>query len=134
MRQTFRLTFLKDNRTADVTGQQTLMEALKQAGIFLDAPCGGQGTCGKCLVRISPDGDSWQEVKACQTKITSDLWVDIGKSAGNHRILTTSSIRKVSYAPSLPENIDLDSLENYYLAAFDIGSRIVAMSFWGPRS
>ena len=81
MRQTFRLTFLKDNRTADVTGQQTLMEALKQAGIFLDAPCGGQGTCGKCLVRISPDGDSWQEVKACQTKITSDLWVDIGKSA-----------------------------------------------------
>lgn len=126
MRQTFRLTFLQDNRTADVTGQQTLMEALKQAGIFLDAPCGGQGTCGKCLVRISPDGDSWQEVKACQTKITSDLWVDIGKSAGNHRILTTSSIRKVSYAPSLPENIDLDSLENYYLAAFDIGTTTIA--------
>jgi uncharacterized 2Fe-2S/4Fe-4S cluster protein (DUF4445 family) len=30
----------------------SILEAAKKAGIALDAPCGGNGTCGKCRVRI----------------------------------------------------------------------------------
>ena len=29
-----------------------LLEAAKQAGIAIDAPCGGNGTCGKCRVKL----------------------------------------------------------------------------------
>lgn len=31
----------------------SIMEILNKAGIFINAPCGGRGTCGKCAVRIS---------------------------------------------------------------------------------
>lgn len=30
-----------------------LMDALRKAGIFPDAPCGGNGTCGKCKVTVN---------------------------------------------------------------------------------
>jgi uncharacterized 2Fe-2S/4Fe-4S cluster protein (DUF4445 family) len=29
-----------------------LLDAIRKAGILIDAPCGGKGACGKCLVRI----------------------------------------------------------------------------------
>jgi uncharacterized 2Fe-2S/4Fe-4S cluster protein (DUF4445 family) len=48
----------------------TILKHLSDANIFLDAPCGGRGRCGKCLVRLAPDGD---EVRACQTEITGDM-------------------------------------------------------------
>ena len=51
---------------------ETLLACIGAAGIFLDAPCGGQGKCGKCLVRLSPDGE---EVLACRTRIDGDLEV-----------------------------------------------------------
>ncbi|MDR2357933.1 MAG: ASKHA domain-containing protein [Oscillospiraceae bacterium] len=52
----------------------TILKHLSDAGIFLDAPCGGRGRCGKCLVRLSPDG---AETRACQTSITGDMDVYI---------------------------------------------------------
>lgn len=45
---------------------QTLLDALRQAGLPVSAPCGGRGTCGKCTVYLStPDGE--RAVLACQT-------------------------------------------------------------------
>ena len=32
--------------------QQSLLDAARNAGISIDAPCGGVGTCGKCRVRL----------------------------------------------------------------------------------
>ena len=48
---------------------KTVYAAVTGAGVYLDAPCAGTGRCGKCLVRLSPDGE---EVKACLTEITGD--------------------------------------------------------------
>jgi uncharacterized 2Fe-2S/4Fe-4S cluster protein (DUF4445 family) len=47
----------------------TLLECVTAAGHFLDAPCGGKGRCGKCLVRLTPGGE---EVKACRTYVEGD--------------------------------------------------------------
>ncbi|MDD3925117.1 MAG: ASKHA domain-containing protein, partial [bacterium] len=41
-----------EGKTIDVTAGETLMEAMSAAGIAMDAPCGGLGTCGKCRVKI----------------------------------------------------------------------------------
>ena len=48
----------------------TLLKCISAAGVFLDAPCGGKGHCGKCLVRLSPDGE---KVLACRTPIDGDM-------------------------------------------------------------
>ncbi|MCL2125692.1 MAG: 2Fe-2S iron-sulfur cluster-binding protein, partial [Oscillospiraceae bacterium] len=56
----------------EATGEtgESLLGVIGTAGIFLDSPCGGQGKCGKCRVRLSPDGE---EVLACRTLIDGDM-------------------------------------------------------------
>ena len=48
----------------------TLLDVVSATGEFLDAPCGGQGKCGKCLVSLTPGGEM---VKACTTKVDGDM-------------------------------------------------------------
>ena len=55
--------------TEGVPGE-TLLARISAAGVFLDAPCGGQGKCGKCLVRLAPDSEP---VLACQTLVEGDM-------------------------------------------------------------
>ena len=43
--------------------QKSWMQALEDNGIFLDAPCGGHGSCGKCRILVNG-----KEVLACQTQ------------------------------------------------------------------
>lgn len=56
----------------EATLGEPIRDRIKALGIFIDSPCGGRGRCGKCLVRLSPDGE---QVKACQTPINGDLSV-----------------------------------------------------------
>ena len=49
----------------------TVLEAERIAGLSPDAPCGGAGKCGKCMVKINGAVE-----KACQTKITTDIEVE----------------------------------------------------------
>jgi uncharacterized 2Fe-2S/4Fe-4S cluster protein (DUF4445 family) len=73
----------------------TILEAAKQAGVALDAPCSGNGTCGKCRVRlIGGTGESgvsrhisaedyaegWR--LACGCRVRSDLSVLVPAAAG----------------------------------------------------
>ena len=43
--------------TVFVSSGESLLDAAKRAGLALDAPCGGKGTCGKCRVKV-PEGRS----------------------------------------------------------------------------
>jgi uncharacterized 2Fe-2S/4Fe-4S cluster protein (DUF4445 family) len=47
-----RVTFQPSGRTVNVLPDTLLLEAAGRAGIVLQTPCGGRGTCGKCRVRI----------------------------------------------------------------------------------
>lgn len=47
-----RVTFLPNDITVDVPQNTDLLTATIKAGIDLSAPCGGQGTCGRCLARL----------------------------------------------------------------------------------
>lgn len=51
---------------------QRLLEALRQQGIPLDAPCGGKGTCGKCRVLVNG-----QTERACQYILAEDAAVEL---------------------------------------------------------
>jgi len=50
--RTARVTFLPSGRTVEVRVGDTIIKAARQAGIHINASCGGSGVCGKCRVVI----------------------------------------------------------------------------------
>lgn len=105
----YTLTIQPENRELKISKQQDLMQALQNAGLYLDAPCGGNGRCGKCKVII--DGG---EALACQTSIDRDMTVHIAERAELSGLQSgISSTQKLN-----PER-------EGYLIAFDIGTTSV---------
>ncbi len=80
----------------DIPDGTTLLEAQIQAGLKADAPCGGQGKCGKCLVKANG-----QIVKACTEKVTGDMEVDTLLEERKEKILTEGLSRPITFLPSL---------------------------------
>ncbi|MCD7840979.1 MAG: ASKHA domain-containing protein [Lachnospiraceae bacterium] len=98
--------FVREGKKICIPEGTTVLEAEIQAGLKPDAPCGGAGRCGKCLVRIageSSDGNAdTPPVRACQTKVTSDILVDTMISHKKEfSILTEGYLRPVTYHPGL---------------------------------
>lgn len=87
---------------------QTILEALRNAGLQPDAPCGGKGTCGKCRVKV--DG---VEMLSCQTPVDRDMTVELPKQTGNE-ILTGG----------ISAGVQADG-KNEYVLAYDIGTTTV---------
>jgi uncharacterized 2Fe-2S/4Fe-4S cluster protein (DUF4445 family) len=46
------ITFRPSGRRVTVVPGTYLLDAARQAGVEADAPCGGKGACGKCIVRV----------------------------------------------------------------------------------
>lgn len=84
----YRITFSKEKVDLQVPAGMTVLEAERKAGLVPDAPCGGQGKCGKCKVKI--DGGM---VLACQTQIDRDMEVDTLQGNSKYEILTEGTKR-----------------------------------------
>lgn len=93
-----RVSFTREQIEMEVDAGTTVLEAEIRAGLRPDAPCGGAGKCGKCLVRIGGE-----TVKACQVKVESDLVVDTLalQSQAEYEILSEGFSRPVVFAPGL---------------------------------
>ena len=94
---TFRYAHGEEIRT-EVPAGLTLLEAAKQAGVAIDAPCGGSGTCGKCRVRLlsgEPEMEQNPHLSredyaagwrlACCTRVTGDTAVEVPETASAYR-------------------------------------------------
>ena len=104
----YTVTFLPTGTAVTVDGRTTILQAQIQAGLHPDAPCGGNGTCGKCRVEL--DGC---EVLSCQTEVDRNMTVRLTVS-GKTRILTGG----------LEVDMEPDGAHKYALA-FDIGTTTV---------
>jgi uncharacterized 2Fe-2S/4Fe-4S cluster protein (DUF4445 family) len=51
-----RVTFLPDGQSATAVKGTSLLDVAVEAGVAVDAPCGGQGRCGRCKVSVEGDG------------------------------------------------------------------------------
>jgi uncharacterized 2Fe-2S/4Fe-4S cluster protein (DUF4445 family) len=84
------IVFKPVGKTMEVAKGTNLMEAARRAGVFLDAPCGGKGHCGKCRIKVESGQHKHEytplltedEVKqgirlACLTWIENDMNVQI---------------------------------------------------------
>ena len=71
----------------------TLLDVIRAAGLPIEAPCSGQGTCGKC--RVSVDG---AEALACVTAAADGQRVEVLAPGEGQEILTESVTRNDSSA------------------------------------
>jgi uncharacterized 2Fe-2S/4Fe-4S cluster protein (DUF4445 family) len=104
-----RVTFQPSGRSVFVLLGTKIIEAVGRAGINIDMPCGGQGTCRKCRIQItseakgSPcqaDKDTFSQEElnngwrlACQTSVQNDMTVYIPEESlivASQKILTKS--------------------------------------------
>jgi ferredoxin len=91
------VTFPKQGITVELLRGEPLIEAIRRAGIDLDTPCDGTGTCGKCRVKaflasalnsgaFSDDCLTDSEhrcgwVLACQAQANDDVAVELDETA-----------------------------------------------------
>lgn len=111
------VTFENHGKQICVAPDTTVLQAAQQLGIELAAPCGGNGTCGKC--RVTANGE---EVLACQTKIDTDLVVELPQQ-------TQANILTSGRTTDLPA----DPVQPGYLLAFDIGTTTVVCFLLSPE-
>lgn len=95
----YTLHFADLNRSVPTTPQDSIFQAARRHGVRIVGACGGRGTCGSCIVRVTqgqvsveashrldpsetPAGDhhrpsSQKWLRACQARVHSDCTVDI---------------------------------------------------------
>ncbi len=118
--------FQPHNIKIRVPGGSTLIRAAMEAGVHINASCGGEGACGKCRVvieqgqveggggkRLSEQDQAEGFRLACQSKITSDLIVRVPvESVVDSSILNTSP---VSRQTARVRQFDMDELKEHGL-------------------
>ncbi len=115
------VTFQPSGKSVSVDPGTELLDAAKLANIEIATPCGGKGTCGKCLVRIlsgevesnsteilSETEEKNAHVQACRTKVL-DIPVTAGipgklklKKVYQRMVLLMPALFVRSYSQSLP--------------------------------
>lgn len=117
---------------------ETLMDALLREGVYLSAPCGGYGRCGKCgvlilkgeacITREDEEHYSKEELQqgwrlACRLCPSENLKISLGvQEEKNFEILGQEKIEKVQ------------EKEQAYDIAVDIGTTTIAMCLLGNTS
>lgn len=92
---------------------ENLKDILQKNEIYLSAPCGGKGTCGKCKVRVGGE-----DVLACQITVQEDL--DLEMIAEDEDRFDVVGIAAVS-------DVKIDE-DDVVFAAIDIGTTTLALS------
>jgi uncharacterized 2Fe-2S/4Fe-4S cluster protein (DUF4445 family) len=87
-----KVTFQPSGRSVFVLPGTRIVEAAGRAGLILQSPCGGHGTCGKCLVRVaggdcppaedappSVPAEKWKQGfrLACRTSIAGPCVIEV---------------------------------------------------------
>ena len=102
------ITVMPQQQNIQAAAGENLLTVLRSAGFFVNAACGGNGTCGKCNVWIDEE-----KVLACKTIIDRDITVTLPSSEAAS-ILTDGM--------KLP--VEVTALDGFSLA-FDIGTTTV---------
>lgn len=102
--------FKSHNKEVQCEVGENLLDLARKADIFIDAPCNGSQSCGKCKVKLL-DGKcdteknihisdyEWEQgyILACATKVTEDIVVDVPfkLSSSMHGMKIEGSDKKV---------------------------------------
>ena len=115
----------RKNKTITTEVGEKLYKILLDNDEFIDGPCGGRGTCGRCKIKhisgqlpqITEDEKkllSEEELNngirlACLVRPTSDIGIDIIDQEKNHKVLTGGFIPEFNINPAIwKKNISID--------------------------
>ena len=125
-----KVTFKPYDITVDVEDGENLLRAALQAGVHINASCGGEGVCGKCRVILEegevecPESSLLTQEEcglgyrqACQCRIKSDIVVRIPPESLLDKKTITRRRTGISLRPS-PINIAALKEEGLYNPAF----------------
>ncbi len=102
---TVMVTFLPQNKVAEVPAGTTILEAALKVGLELPAPCGGQGRCGRCRIQLRdgqvdqppnahlPEEDRAQGyVLACQARLLGPTTVLLPEELRLERVISGAGV------------------------------------------
>jgi uncharacterized 2Fe-2S/4Fe-4S cluster protein (DUF4445 family) len=137
---TFEVDFHRQGRPGKVRAGSTVMDASAVAGVWMDAPCGGEGRCGKCRIRargalgpptpaerklLGDDAIAEGSRLACQAEVAGPCTVELQPA-----LSWSGAKSSLSSAGSLV--VDLASLQAAHRspvgAALDIGTTTLSVS------
>lgn len=121
---TYTVTFMPDNKSIQVEEGTTLLAAQRQAGYAPEAPCGGKGKCGKCMVEVL-EGGTPGEHKSCTIEVKNDMTIRLSERTMKNQILEKGVSREIEIQPWLPDALK-DSSEQVCIAAVDLGTTTIA--------
>ena len=121
-----KITFQPSGKTIDVKSGTELLDAARKADLKINSSCGGEGTCGDCVVRIisgylesdSPGILSHQAfeegfILACKTRIIEDdVIIDLSEQLGDKagKFLDNQKSKNLIQKELLPKNWQLKPL------------------------
>ncbi len=120
LRMNRRVLFEPDHTEISVPAGTLLSDAARLAGVFIDAPCGGRGVCGKCAVTLVSGGEA-RSVLACRTRVSADCTVRLPDTAFL-RPLSEGASRSVPFEPYAGARADVPGA---CFAAFDLGTTTI---------
>lgn len=144
----FNVVVKETQQTFSCSTSATLLQALTDGGIFMEANCGGRGTCGKCKLQV-PHGQviyfhgasaTYQHDHvhlACQIYPVEDVTVSIATSEASRKgnIIETFESNDQSLVKKLVITLTYPTLENQYSFQEMISCRLLSSIpiLWGTR-
>ena len=114
------LTIIADDgsRELDAASGTSVLRALQEQGLAINAACGGNGTCGKCRVLVR-SGEGLGYRLACQTAVEDGMRIIVERTGGE------LSIEETGF--TMPYKVDTagDVVPGALGLAFDIGTTTV---------
>ncbi len=121
---------------------ESIAELLRSAGHKLSQPCGGNGTCGKCMVRVTQSNTSENRL-ACQFAVHGEIEVEIhdDQDVNNWELGKSETVTSAKSGPATREqnsdvqpavNVTRDDQPSYFRSsqtygiAIDIGTTTLA--------
>lgn len=136
MNQSYTIQFLPHNREIKAAGGTSLLRAAMDAGVHINASCGGEGVCGKCRViveagevagglseQISPADRTKGYRLACRSVITADgvirvpveSTIDASVLSRSHVPRSTARIEQMDLNDLKEQGLFLPPVEKIYL-------------------
>ena len=114
---------------------ESLLDVLRRNGVSVTAPCGGNGTCGKCRVTlVEPDGTR-DEVLACRFPVLRDLQVLLEEQGGGTICADTTAVLTAESREGYGAAVDLGTT-TVALKLFDLsdGRELATVSDWNAQA
>lgn len=106
---------------------ERLSQVLRRNGLYIEQPCGGKGTCGKCKVLVNAN---WE--KACQYVMESDITVELPKAGQMESVLGAKVQDEVTKNMALALDIGTTTLA-MALISLDKGHIVAVSSRTNPQ-